>query len=163
MSGQKGGLLSYFQTNTDNFLYGIHCMAHRLELAIVKAMKTVNYFENFETFVNNLFQFYNLNNSKRKSHLKETAKLLNKKMHALNYIYHVRWISPELQSSTNLKTMWLVLMKDLQFIEDNLKFDQKTRTLADKLASQFRGKNFLVILHFLSDVLHTLSFWSLKM
>lgn len=29
--------------------------------------------------------------------------------------------------------------------------------------NQFKGRNFVVILHFLSDVLHHLSFWSLKM
>lgn len=163
MSGKKGGLLALFQQNTDNFVYGIHCMAHRLELSIVKALQSVQYFEKFDALINNLFQFYNLNNSKRKSHLKETASKMKKKMYALNYIYHVRWISSELSSINNLKKMWPVIINDLEIIEESTQFDQKSRNLADKLLSQIKGKFFLVILHFLCDVLHHLSFWSLKM
>lgn len=103
MSGPRGGLLSYFQANTNNFLLAVHCMAHRLELAIEKAFKTIPYFKRFEKFINELFQFYNLNSSKRKAHLRETANKLKKKMYALNYIYHIRWISSELKSISNLK------------------------------------------------------------
>lgn len=61
-------------------------MAHRLELAIEKAMDKFPYFKRFEKFTNELFQFYNNHNSKRKSHLKETADKLNAKIYALNYI-----------------------------------------------------------------------------
>lgn len=58
-------------------------MTHRLELAIEKAMKKVAYFKDFEELINQLFQFYNLHNSKRKSHLKETANKMKKRMYAL--------------------------------------------------------------------------------
>lgn len=84
-------------------------------------------------------------------------------MYVLNYIYHIRWISSELQSITNLKKMWFVIVKDLQIIAENSRFDRPTKDLAHKLMMQFRGRNFVVILHFISDVLHHLSFWSLKM
>lgn len=163
MSGHRGGLLSYFQANTDNFVFAVHCMAHRLELAIEKAFKSIPYFERFEKFINELFQFYNLNSSKRKSHLKETANMMKKKMYALNYIYHIRWISSELKSITNLKKMWAVIVEDLKLISESPKFDKSTQNLAKKLVQQFKGKNFLIILHFISDVLHHLSFWSLRM
>lgn len=163
MSGHRSGLLSYFQANTHNFVYAVHCMAHRLELAIEKAFKTVSYFARFEKFINDLFQFYNLNSSKRKAHLKETANMMNKKMYALNYIYHVRWISSELQSITNLKKMMPVIVSDLQIIKTSPKFDKSTQDLASKLVIQFKGKHFLVALNFISDVLHHFSFWSLKM
>lgn len=163
MSGHRGGLLSYFQANTDNFVYAVHCMAHRLELAIVKSFKIIPYFARFEKFINDLFQFYNLNSSKRKAHLKETANMMKKKLYALNYIYHVRWISSELQSITNLKKMMPVIVNDLEIVRESPQFDKSTQDLASKLVNQFKGKNFLVILHFISDVLHHFSFWSLKM
>lgn len=163
MAGQQGGLISYFRNNAEHFIYSIHCMAHRLELVIEKAMKKVPYFKNFENFINKLFQFYNWNNSKRKSHLKETADKMKLKMYALNYIYHTRWISSELQSITNLKKMWKLIVMDLEIISDSLSFDQNTRDLAHDLSIQIKGKRFLAILHFISDILHHLSFWSLKM
>lgn len=163
MSGQQGGLVSFFRRDSDNFVYSIHCMAHRLELAIEKAMKPIAYFKDFEEFINQLFQFYNWHNSKRKSHLKETAGKMKKKMYALNYIYRTRWISSELQSITNLKKMWNVLVTDLDLLSVDIGFDVKTRDLAKDLFRKIKGKNFVAILNFISDVLHHLSFWSLKM
>lgn len=59
--------------------------------------------------------------------------------------------------------MWSVLVNDLNIIGSDPKFDKPIQNLANKLVSQFRGKNFLVILHFISDILHHFSFWSLKM
>lgn len=159
MAGQQGGLVSYFRKNSNKFVYSIHCMAHRLELAIEKAMQKIPYFKKFEEFINQLFQFYNLNNSKRKSHLKETANKMKKRMYALNYIYHTRWISSELQSVTNLKKMWDVIITGLDLISIHMGFDVKTRDLSFKM----KGRNFVAILNFISDILHHLSFWSLKM
>lgn len=164
MSGHHSGLLSYFQANTDNFIYAVHCisLAHRLELTIEKAPKTVPYFARFEKLINDPFQFYNINSSK-KPHLKETANKMKKKMYGLNYIYHIRWISSGLQSITNLKKMWPVLIKDLEIIRQSSQFDKSTQDLADKLVVKFKGKNSLAILHFVSNILHHLSFGSQKM
>lgn len=163
MAGQRGGLVSYFQANSDNFIYAIHCMAHRLELAIEKAMQKFPYFADFEKFINKLFQFYNWHNSKRKAHLKETVHKMKAKMYALNYVYHTRWISSELQSITNLKKMWKVLATDLNILSENRNFDSGTRDLANELFLKLKGRRFLAILHFISDILHHLSFWSVKM
>lgn len=163
MAGQHNGLISYFRQDAKNFIYAIHCMAHRLELVIEKAMIKVPYFKNFEKFINKLFQFYNWHNSKRKSHLKETADKMKLAMYALNYIYHTRWISSELQSITNLKKMSKLIVCDLEIISQNLGFDDNSRNLAEDLSRQMKGKRFLAILHFISDILQHLSFWSLKM
>lgn len=56
-----------------------------------------------------------------------------------------------------------VLINDLEIIEKSSQFDQKTQNLADKLVSQIKGNFFLVILHFILDVLQHLSFWSVQM
>lgn len=127
-------------------------MAHRLELAIEKAMKQIPYFKDFEDFINQLFQFYNWHNSKRKSHLKETANNLKHRLFALNYIYRTRWISSELQSITNLKKMWKLLVVDLDLLSVDMGFDQKIRDLATDLFRRIKGKNFVAILNFISDV-----------
>lgn len=133
MSGKHGGLVSYLQKYADNSIYSVHCMAHRLELAIVHSFETVPYFSDFEKVINELFKFYNLNSSKKKAHLKDTAKKLGKKMYALNYIYHIRWISSELQSITNLKKMWHVLVNDLNSISENSNFDKKNHPIGQNI------------------------------
>lgn len=120
-------------------------------------------FKDFEKLVNELSKFYNFHTSKRKSHLKETARRMNERMYALNYIYHTRWISSELQSITNFKKMWKVLLIDLESISNDRSFEAGVRNSADYLHNYIKGKHFLAILHFLSDVLHHLSFWSVQM
>lgn len=52
-------------------------------------------------------------------------------MYALNYIYHIRWISSELKSITNLKKMWAVIVEDLKLISESPKFDKSTQNLAN--------------------------------
>lgn len=163
MSGHLGGLISIIRRNTEKPIYAIHCMAHRLHLAIHKAFESNSYFKEFDSFINKLFQFYNWNGSKRKSHLKETADRFKMKAYELNYIYKERWISSELQSVTNLRKMWSLLIKDLELISVDNKFDMNSRSKAKNLLIKLKGKNFLVIFNFVSDVLHHLSYWSLRM
>jgi len=163
MSGSSGGLISFIRKHTRHPIYAIHCMAHRIHLAISKSFNAIPYFQKFENFINKLFQFYNWNASKRKSHLKETALNLNMKIYELNYIYKERWISSELQSIRNLRKMWLLLSKDLQLISTDENFDVKSKAKAHKLQLELTGKNFLAIINFLYDILEHLSFWSLKM
>lgn len=163
MSGARGGVLSYVRGVAENPIYAIHCMAHRLELVIQKAFRSVPYFTIFESLINKLFQFYNWNASKRKTHLKETAIKCNLRVYEMNYIFKERWISSELQSIINLKKMWLLLTKDLDLISNDNTFDVNSRDKAKNLEEKIKGKKFLAILNFVADILQHLSFWSLKM
>lgn len=163
MSGQNNGLIALIRKDSKNHIFSIHCMAHRLELIIKHALETNKYFEKFEQIINELFQFYNNNALKRKSHLRETAFKLGKKIYELNYIYHTRWISSEYQAILNFKKMWEVLASDLDNIRTGGEFDQNTRTLAGKLWKRITSRHFMIILNFLADILQQLSFWSQRM
>lgn len=48
-------------------------------------------------------------------------------------------------------------------MNDNQNFDRDSRDNAHELLSKIKGKNFLAIVQFISDVLEHLSFWSRKM
>lgn len=163
MTGKEGGVISFIRQDVKNPIYAVHCMAHRIHLAIEKAYKTIPYFKSFDKFINKIFQFYNWHANKRKAHLRETAQNCNLKMYELNYIYRTRWISSELQSLTNLKKVWILLTKDLHLISINNQFDKESRDRARNLVLSLRGKNFLAILNFVFDVLEHLSYWSKKM
>lgn len=60
MSGTSGGLISILRKETKHPIFATHCMAHRFELVIEKALKKIAYFEKFEDVVANLFKFYNV-------------------------------------------------------------------------------------------------------
>lgn len=164
MTGVAGGLISYIRKITDNPIFAVHCMAHRLHLAIGNAYSSIPYFSSFDKLVNNLYKFYNFHSSKRRAHLKETSEHLNLPFYDLNYIYRTRWISSEFQAITNFKRVWVLINKDLEsIIQDRTNFDIKSRDKALNLLKQIRGKKFLAILNFVFDVLEHLSFWSKKM
>lgn len=163
MAGQNNGLVALIRKEVNHPVFSIHCMAHRLELAIKKAFTKHEYFTRFEKTINNLFIFYNDNTLKRKAHLREMAMSMNEKVYELNYIYHIRWISSEFQSIKNLKKMWKVLVADLTKISDGNEFKRDVKIEATKLQRLLLSKHFLVILYFISDVLETLSFWSQRM
>lgn len=163
MSGATGGLIALLRKETNHPIIATHCMAHRLELVIKKAFKKIPYFETFDGFVADLYKFYNVKAAKRKAHLKQSSHDFSLKMYALNYIYEERWICSKRQSVRSIIKMWQLLVKDLNLISSDRSFSDSIKQQAFVLENGLRGKNFLIILNFVSDVLEHLSFWSLKM
>lgn len=163
MSGKHNGLIAHIRKGAKKNVFATHCMAHRLELAIKHAIARHAYFSRFEECINDLFKFYNNNALKRKAHLRQTAADLKSKVYELNYIYHTRWISSEYQSVMNLKKMWKVLTTSLSQIAKDSDFEPVVKDTAERLNLRILSKHFLIILNFITDILHHLSFWSQKM
>lgn len=163
MMGKHNGLIKHFQDFTNRPIYAIHCMAHRLHLAILRSFKSEPYFGKFENLFNDLYRFYNLHGHKRKAHLRATSKRLHEVMYELNYIFHVRWIASELNMLNNVNKMWHLVVTDLELISNDKQFDIKTQKKAKDLYLQLKGKGFLLIFNFVIDVLQHLSEWSKRM
>jgi len=102
MMGKKGGLSKLMNDWATKNIYSIHCMAHRLHLAIRKALKSIHYYEEFQSNINEIHNFYNEHGHKRKSHLRALAEVLDTKMYEVSYIFKARWISSEFRA---LKTI----------------------------------------------------------
>lgn len=164
MMGENGGLISHVRKVAKNPVFAVHCMAHRIHLAINKAYSSIPYFLEFDKFINELFKFYNQNAPKRKTHLRETANKLNTTFYELNYIYRTRWISSEFQAISNIRKVWPLIVRDLSEINrESLRFELDVRQKAVSFSKKLKGKNFLILLNFIYDVLEHLSFWSRKM
>lgn len=164
MMGRNHGLITFFQSYVDNPIYSVHCMAHRLQLAITRCFNTFEYFKEFESVINNVTRFYSGNGYKRRSHLRALSVELNEAIYEMNYIYKARWISSELKVLNNIQKMWHLLVTDLLDIsKDEENFSLEARLVAEYLNTYLRGKNFLLLFHFLTDVLEHLSRWSRQM
>lgn len=74
ITGAKKGVASRLKEQVPD-LVAIHCVAHRLNLAVSQAAKSVKYLEKFERYLKNLFWFYQ-NSPKRSSSLKAIQNLL---------------------------------------------------------------------------------------
>lgn len=89
---------------------------------------------------------------------------INEIMYSLQYIFKNRWIASELCAIKNVKKIFRLLVTDLMLIsKDSKAFNQETRNIALELHKKLQGKNFLQILHFITDVMEHLNIWSLKM
>lgn len=164
MLGKYGGLAVVLEREmTRRTLYKVYCMAHKLHLAITNAYKKHSFFAEMEKFLNNIYTFYNNAGHKRKAHLRETSARIGRKMYELNYIFKSRWIASELTAMNNIKEMWLVLVTDLKKISEDKEFKAHTRELARELREILIGRNFLLIFHFVLDILQHLSIWSKRM
>ena len=163
MLGKNNGLGQVLNSWTTEDIYTVHCMAHRLHLAIRKGFKSVPYYKKFEHLVNEIHNFYFRHGHKRKAHLRELASVLNEHLYQLSYIFEVRWISSEFAALKRLNDSWHLLVLDLDSISMDSSFSESTRAQAKGLSRELKDKFFLLILEFTLDMLKNLSYWSKRL
>lgn len=162
MAGSQNGLIVHFRRIVKpRNIIGIHCMAHRLQLAVSHSMDDFHQLRNFEKFINSIHNFYVSHGHKRLHSLKNTIDELNEDFYNLNYIYKVRWIASELNAIIKIKNMWYALVIDLDSISRSNEFDFSTQQKASEIYKQLTDKNFNIILHFFIDVLEVLNHYSI--
>jgi len=161
MTGRNNGLAKRFERFTDrNFLYAIHCMAHRLHLAIRRALNGVQSVTNLEEVLKILHNFYYGHGHKRKAHLRDFADEFGLKLREVNSVFETRWIASEYSSLFRLKDSWKTLYLDLESISRDNKHSPSMQERARNLQKNLINKNFLLLLIFLMDVLQVLAHWS---
>ena len=70
MTGSKNGVIQKLRDELDRkFILGVHCSAHRLELAFKEACKSINLYVKVSQLMENLYLFYR-NSSLNRSNLK---------------------------------------------------------------------------------------------
>ena len=100
----KNGLISKFRSMTNHPIYSVHCMAHKLHLAITKSLRNIIFSDStFKKIIESLVKFYNFHSSKRKGHLLGTSILFKIKLSEIHFISQTRWISSEFKILTNVK------------------------------------------------------------
>ncbi len=156
--GRRNGLATRLDRDfSEKSLYVIHCMAHRLDLAIARAWKGKDFFKAMNTEVNNVYYFYNNKKYKRLAHYKETAKALDEKYYSLGVIFQVRWIASQFRALNNIKTAYKTVALSLEaIVADRENFDTDTRATATGIHARFKTREFVLLLHFLLDVTSSL-------
>jgi hypothetical protein len=73
--GQKGGVIAKIRDVIPDVM-GLHCVAHKLELAAHDATKSYKYLEQMESTIKGLFSFYHYS-PRRKNEVKAIAEILD--------------------------------------------------------------------------------------
>ena len=160
MLGKHNGLAKIMNDWAEETIYTVHCMAHRLHLAMRKAVKSVPYYRQFEDLVNEVHNFYNRHGHKRKAHLRELAQVLNEQIYEFNYIFEIRWVTSEFTALKKLNSSWNLAVTDLNSISADRSFHENTRAQARGIAERLSDRNFMLIFQFTCDVLQLFSHWS---
>lgn len=148
-------------------------MSHRLELVIKHAFEklivmdsepnTKIVSEYLDKTINKVYTFYNAQGYKRATHLKQTCAANNHQVYSLSKIIEIRWIAFDYKAMKALHSMWSIIIIDLHEIANDRSFLQKTRDKAQNLRTILSGKYFLLLFHFLFDIVNELSVLSLEM
>lgn len=168
--GKYLGTAKYLKTWAKKPIFSIHCMSHRLELVIQHAFnktmdkeKTKKVSQYMDKVINKVYKFYNTQGYKRTTHLKETCAINNHKYYSLSKIISIRWIASDYKAMKALNAMWEAIVVDLNEISKDKQFTQVTRDKAADLKPKLIGKHFLLLFHFLFDVVNELSVFSIEM
>ena len=131
-------------------IISVHCVAHRLELAVLDAVKHESSIVNFEQTVKWLYQFYSKFNVKNRRDIKEIASVLQIEFVHLPEIKEVRWLSSKYRADE-------AVLKDLSAIAVHLEEiatgSTEKANKAKRLHKELTSFKFLKLLHLMLDVL----------
>lgn len=167
--GKNTGTIKYIRDWAKSPIFAIHCLAHRLELAVEHAFNSMTNIESMNKIseyldrtIRKIHSFYN-KGFKRKNSLKTTCQTLKVKFVSLSDIIPIRWVASDFHAMNSIHRMWIALVKDFEVIENDRTFQTKTKVKARMLKYKIIGKNFLVMFYFILDIMNELSFISQNM
>ena len=101
--GCRNGVAALLQKELNHPLISIHCVAHRLELGIVKAIKTHKKMEQMQTMLKNLYDQYHYS-PKAVRELRMIAEALEEKVLKPSNLHGARWL-PYVHRAIKVRTL----------------------------------------------------------
>ena len=151
MSGCHGGVAAKLTKNIPHLVV-IHCVAHRLQLAVLNSLKAVPFMQEVEKTLRGLYIYYH-SSPNRSSQLKEVAAALQMQLLKQKDINGVRWVASQEQALQAFLKSWQAVVFQLQKNSNVGTFDTQKAKVLLKAVCNFR---FLKYCHFLYDFLAVL-------
>ncbi|XP_072633170.1 zinc finger protein 862 isoform X2 [Canis lupus baileyi] len=144
----RGGLVEKFQEVIPQLL-PIHCVAHRLHLAVVDACGGIDLVKKCDRHIRTVFKFYQSSN-KRLNELQEGAAPLEQEIIRLKDLNAVRWVASKRRTLNALIVSWPALARHLQGVADA---GGQTGHRAKGMLKLMKSFHFVKFCHFLLDFL----------
>ena len=151
MSGYKSGVQKHFKVNQAALIY-THCVALKLELAVLDAIKLDDYLELFNSTINGIFKFYYYSIVRRKE-LRAIGELLHEEFKQLRLMKNISWLASQSRALSILATSYKVLVFDL---ESKSYGTNETASKAGGFVELITQPQFLFYLHFFQDIVSIL-------
>ncbi|XP_059386262.1 E3 SUMO-protein ligase KIAA1586-like isoform X2 [Carassius carassius] len=161
MTGRQSGLITRLKKDYP-LLESIHCLAHRLELSVSDALKSVTGCNHFEIFISKLYTLYH-QSPKNARQLSEAASQVNICLLKIGQIFTIRWVA---SSFVTLQAVW----RDFPALVAQMKKGAEDGSRSDVERKKFSGllnrltcTGFVNDLATIKDVLRELQSLSLKL
>ena len=100
--GCRGGAAKPLEETFGNHIIPIRCVAHKLELGLMDAVKKDAYLTKFEERTKGIYRFYHRANNRRRE-LKEIAAMLETDLLRYGEVKAIRWVSSKSQATHAIK------------------------------------------------------------
>nr|XP_012641540.1 zinc finger protein 862 isoform X6 [Microcebus murinus]XP_012641541.1 zinc finger protein 862 isoform X6 [Microcebus murinus] len=144
----RGGLVDKFQEVIPQLL-PVHCVAHRLHLAVVDACGNIDLVRKCDRHIRTVFKFYQSSN-KRLNELQESAAPLEQEITRLKDLNAVRWVASKRRTLNALLLNWPALTRHLQSVAEA---GGQVGNRARGMLKLLKGFHFVKFCHFLLDFL----------
>nr|XP_045016081.1 zinc finger protein 862 [Jaculus jaculus] len=148
MLSRKGGLVEKLREVIPQLL-PVHCVAHRLHLAVVGACGSIDLVRKCDRHIRTTFKFYQSSN-KRLSALQDGAAPLEQEMIRLKDLNAIRWVASKRRTLNALIGGWPALVRHLQSV---VEAGGQAGHRAKGLLKLMKGFHFIKFCHFLLDFL----------
>ncbi|XP_028345407.1 zinc finger protein 862 isoform X2 [Physeter macrocephalus] len=144
----RGGLVEKLQEIIPQLL-PVHCVAHRLHLAVVDACGGIDLVKKCDRHIRTVFKFYQSSN-KRLKELQEGAAPLEQEIIRLKDLNAVRWVASKRRTLNALIVSWPALARHLQRVAEA---GGQIGHRAKGMLKLMKGFHFVKFCHFLLDFL----------
>ena len=129
----------------------IQCVAHKLELSVLDAAKSMPYLQIFEETIKSIFKFYHFS-TKRRRELAEIADPLSTMLTNYSSVKAVRWVASKSRALLAVKKNFASTVTHTEDASQGSK-DVKTKGKAASIHREITIVRFVKILHFMLDLM----------
>ena len=150
MMGENSGVKALLQKDYP-VITVIHCVAHKLELSVLDAAKSMPYLSTFEETIKSIFNFYHFS-TKRRRELAEIADLLSTMLTNYSSVKAVRWVASKSRALLAVKKNFASTVLHTEDAAGGSK-DAKTKGKAASIHKEITSVRFVKMLHFMLDLM----------
>lgn len=161
MTGSSSGVVTKFAEKYGNHVEPFHCLAHRVELAVDDALKSVTATNHFQALLKSLFSLYSMS-PKNQRELNEVAAETETELLRITAIFGVRWVASSFRAVRAVWRNYPALHGHFIRASQDVSRSSSERAKFQGLATKLGTVSFLKDLAVMKDMLRELSYLSLK-
>ncbi|KAG2467837.1 MED23 polymerase, partial [Polypterus senegalus] len=149
MMGEKTGVAGRLKQRIPHIIT-IHCVAHKLELAVLDSVKGCEYLVKFEGTLKTIFKMYYYSPKKRRE-LTEISELLNEKLAHFSGLKSTRWLPSRLRCLKAVEKNYTPTVVHMENMAGGSDVKSEDAAKAKGVVQEMKTEKFVCFLHFMLD------------